>query len=522
MKRHVFIMLAAVMLLQGCLFSASRRDGLAVAERIMEDNPDSACRIIDGISPRDLSSDEALAVYGLLRMESAYRCYKPYDADSLTDFSIRYFEKSKDIPRLARTYFYKGMTVYGSGRHDEALTCVKKAEALARSLDDNTLNHKIYEGLVMINHQAKCYDMMLEYSKRSLECSRRDGRPYWLAYSLMHMANSYMFLDKDDSARVFADKILPLLESLPKKDVAFFYAGVGCVYHAGKDDVGAEKLLKKSVEMYPRHMAYDVLGDIYLSNGRFSEAELLWKKAMNTEDIQVRLSVYSSMMDYYEKLGNFSAAIDMARKRMKLKDEMIARREKVKIAEIQLKYDKEVVEKEMYQNVAMLLAALMFFLLIFFLFIYYHRHKVRKFHAIIDTAYDRIEKFEMQVQALESTGRDVMRDMERIRAKADSLYRSLAERVSRGNSLAGEIAAGATMATWSGEDTDCFIDYYKVHSYDAVAGWEKEYNNPTLGQMAYLILVDMGYGREDLMRILGIGDSSLRSIRSRLRARRPS
>ena len=515
-------MLAAVMLLQGCLFSASRRDGLAVAERIMEDNPDSACRIIDGISPRDLSSDEALAVYGLLRMESAYRCYKPYDADSLTDFSIRYFEKSKDIPRLARTYFYKGMTVYGSGRHDEALTCVKKAEALARSLDDNTLNHKIYEGLVMINHQARCYGMMLEYSKRSLECSRRDGRPYWLAYSLMHMANSYAYLDVYDSARVYADSLRPLLSSLPDSSAAYFYAGAGCVYHLTGDDTIAKQFFLKSIETSPEPTAYKVLADIYFKEGKHGKAEELWNTALQTDNLRLKYSIYGSMTEYYEKLGNFSAALDMARKRMKLKDEMIARREKVKIAEIQLKYDKEVVEKEMYQNVAMLLAALMFFLLIFFLFVYYHRHKVRKFHAIIDTAYGKIERFEMQVQALESTGKNVIRDMERIRAKADSLYRSLAERVSRGKSLAGEIAAGATMATWSGEDTDCFIDYYKVHSYDAVAGWEKEYKNPTPGQMAYLILVDMGYGREDLMRILGIGDSSLRSIRSRLRARRPS
>lgn len=515
-----FMALLVALIMQGCIFQMGYRAELGKAEELMEEHPDSAYAIIDNINSLELSSDEALALYGLLRLEVEYRCYKPATLDSLIDFSIRYFEKNKDIQRLARAYFYKGMTTYDSETHDRSLRYIKKAEEHARSLGDNTLNHKIYEGLVMINHKAKCYDMMLEYSKLSLECSRRDGRPYWLAYSLMHMANSYMFLDKDDSARICADKILPLLESLPEKDVAFFYAGVGCVYHTVKDDVKAENFLLKSLEMHPRHMAYDVLGDIYMSNGRYTEADSLWQKAMNTDDEQTKLAVYSSLIDYYGVLGNASAALDMARKRMKLKDEMIERREKVKITEIQLKYDKEVVEKEKYRELSFMLVVLVALLTAFLLFVYYHRRKVRMFHSIIEPIYDKIKKYEKQVFALENSGKNVMKEAERLKEKIDSLYHSLSDRVSRGEMLADEIKAGGTMAAWSNEDTDCFIDYYKVHCYDTIVGWEKEYKNPTPGQLAYLILTDMGYGRDDLMRILGISDSSLRSLRSRLKARK--
>ncbi len=516
-RGKAFLVLLVAILMQGCIFQAGRRAELGKAERLMEEHPDSAYGIIDNISSLELSTDEALALYGLLRLEAEYRCYKPATRDSLIDFSISYFEKKGDIPRLVRACFYKGIATYDSGNHDESLRYVKMAEEQARTLGDNTLNHKIYEGLVMINQRARCYDMMLEYAKRSLECSRRDGRPYWVAYSLMHMANSYMFLDKDDSACVCADRILPLLKSLPDRDVAFFYAGIGCVYHAAKDDVRAERLLLKSLEMQPRHMVYDVLGDIYLHNGRYAEADSLWKKAMATDDEQTKLAVYSSMIDYYEVVGNAPAALDMARKRMRLKDEMIGRREKTKIMEIQLKYDKEVLEKEMYRKLTFTLLALLALFMAFLLFAYYHRRKVRMFHSIIEPFYDKIKKYERQVSELENSGKNVMKEAGRLKEKIETLYRSMSEQVSRGEMLVAGIKAGGTMAGWSGEDTDCFIDYYKVRFYDVVAGWEKEYRTPTQGQMVYLILADMGYNREDMMRILGIGDSSLRS---RLNARK--
>lgn len=198
-------------LLSGCSLLHPHRAELHEADSIIEEHPDSAFRIVDNINLRELSGDADIALYGLLRTEAAYRCYQPAHSDSLIERSIEYFSRKRDIPRLVRSYFYKGITTYDNN-HNKALECIKKAETLAKKLNDNTLNHKIYEGLVMINDRAKCYEMMLKYAKLSLECSQRDSRPYWMAYSLMHVANSFMCLDKDDSARIYADKIFPLLK----------------------------------------------------------------------------------------------------------------------------------------------------------------------------------------------------------------------------------------------------------------------------------------------------------------------
>lgn len=506
--------------LSSCSLIHPYRTELRQAENVMEENPDSAYKILEGISPKELSGDDDIALYGLLYTEALYRCYLPTTNDSIIDFSIRHFCRKKDTQRLSRSYFYKGITIYDSNRHDEALACIKKAELLAASLNDNALNHKIYEGLVMVNHQAKCFELMLKYSRLSLECSRHDGRPLWMAFSLIHMANSYCYLQEDDSARIYADMIIPLLDSLPESQKGFFYSGIGCVYHAVGDDAAAKRMLLESVRIKPRHMTYNVLGDIYHAEGKNDKAEEIWKKALCSADTAMLISVYGSMIDFYEKQGRLAEALAAARKKIQLNDEMIKRREKTKIAEMQLKYDNEVVKRKMYAKLTLLLSVVLVLLVTFFIFIYYHRSKVRTFHSKIYAAYSLIHNYEKQIRELEDSGRDVADEVAKLRRKIDMLNKSAAERLAHGEMLHEEIDAGGNMIRWNFDDISDFIDYYKVYNSKKMAEWEKEYNHPTQGQIVYLILADKGFGRDDLARIQNISTSSLRSIRARLNGRK--
>lgn len=189
-------------------------------------------------------------------------------------------------------------------------------------------------------------------------------------------------------------------------------------------------------------MAYDVLGDIFFSNREYAKAEALWKKALESDDIQLKVFVYSSMIDLYEKTGKPYAALDMARKRMKLKDEMIQRREKTRIAEMQMKYDNEVVKKQMYRKLTILLSVVIALLAALFIVVIYHRRKVRKFNGIIDMAFERIKKYEEQITILENSGKNVEDNVRRLHDKIDSIYSSISHRLAHGETLSGTDRGG--------------------------------------------------------------------------------
>ena len=93
------------------------------------------------------------------------------------------------------------------------------------------------------------------------------------------------------------------------------------------------------------------------------------------------------------------------------------------------------------------------------------------------------------------------------------------QRVGRGLLLYDDLANNKKTNLWTNEDYESIVAYYDAVNHALVKKWKRQYHNPTLRSMLYLILKDMHKGKEDICHIMAITRDSLRSIEFRLRGR---
>ena len=105
LKIHRFLFPFFYLWLVGCSVVPNELNN---AERMMETHPDFALRILKSMKPDQTKSESNRALYGLLLFQALDKNYKPLQPDSIIDFSINYYVRTNDKPRLASCYFYKG------------------------------------------------------------------------------------------------------------------------------------------------------------------------------------------------------------------------------------------------------------------------------------------------------------------------------------------------------------------------------------------------------------------------------
>lgn len=181
MRSRSYAFFVSVMILLGCSQLSSCQHQLELAEAVIEDNPDSALVLLNGIPASLVSDGEERALYNLLMTEAAQKLYKPFVNDSLINYSIDYYSKSNNVNRLATANLYKGGLYYHLKNIDKATFYAEQAEELTMNSDDELLKCKIYEMLAIINFNTKNHQLCQHYANLLLESSIKLNAPCgWL------------------------------------------------------------------------------------------------------------------------------------------------------------------------------------------------------------------------------------------------------------------------------------------------------------------------------------------------------
>jgi len=91
------------------------RDALARAEAVMQQRPDSALLILEGIDRADVSSDRDKALYYLLMTQARDKNHLPLDNDTMISFSVDYFDGDCDNRYLMLSHYFHGRVLSQTG-----------------------------------------------------------------------------------------------------------------------------------------------------------------------------------------------------------------------------------------------------------------------------------------------------------------------------------------------------------------------------------------------------------------------
>jgi len=157
---------------------------LKIAEQVMEVHPDSALRILQRLPQEKYCSEANRALYGILLFQALDKNYMSLQPDSLIDFSIDYYLKQENKPRLAMAYFYRGRKLKYKTEYEKASIEYYKSIDNCNPNSDYLLLGKIYGDLAIISLYQEGFKEARKKNQLAASFFTKAGKPE-LAYNTL-------------------------------------------------------------------------------------------------------------------------------------------------------------------------------------------------------------------------------------------------------------------------------------------------------------------------------------------------
>ena len=131
-----YLVLAVCMVLMVACSSRDALKSMEQAEQLMQESPEEALRIIEGVDAEALRTEEDRARYALIYSEACYYSYVDVVDEALTEPMMRYYLESDNHVERARAMFQHAVVAYNGGELAEAMVALVEAEnSLAKQGD---------------------------------------------------------------------------------------------------------------------------------------------------------------------------------------------------------------------------------------------------------------------------------------------------------------------------------------------------------------------------------------------------
>lgn len=519
MRSRSYAFFVSVIILLGCSQLSSYQHQLEQAEAVIEDNPDSALVLLNGIPASLVSDGEERALYNLLMTEATYKLYKPFGNDSLINYSIDYYSKSNNVNRLAAANLYKGGLYYHLKNIDKATFYAKQAEELTMNSDDELLKCKIYDMLAIINFNTKNHQLCQHYANLLLESSIKLNRPMWLA--LAYEMKALVSRNLGDSKQALDDMQLCMnhAEQCNDSDKVYIYTNyANTLYSEGKYSE-ARPWIEKAIQIKPLASQYVTLGNLFHLEGDTLQARLNWEKAVTMGDSRYTINAYKYLARLYNERRNYFKVAQMLAKADSVQTFYHEELRTTQLAEIQHRYDRAITEKALAEqknkNMVIIGIALMVLIVALLSIIYYQR-RARRFEGVISDFVENIKAKEQRLAQLENSGKDRDNEIALLKANIENIKQASADRIGRGKELYELIAKREKPMSFNKENEQEFVDYYAYTFHEQYVRLVMPYHHLSLRLTCFLILQEMGYTYNDIADLLCVSVSAVRNYPQRL------
>jgi len=517
-----FLLLLATIIVMGCKGGSVTAQLEQIDSLLVHDKVDSALNQLVNIPMKAIHNQEDSAFYFLLLTEAKYRKFGPNAPDSLfINYCTKYYKNSTDNEKLARAYYYKGIIGYKEGlNRKETIYLLKQAEDKANNTNNLLLKHKIYETLSHYNSAFYKKDLALLYAKKTLQIAKELNDNERIATAFLYLAGNYSYFGKMDSLAICIQQCLSLAEFITEKNKAYLYTRIGEFYAESEPEM-AKKYLQKAIDIYPQLYTYLCLSNIHLKEHNVEEAQKLWSKALQmNESTKGKLEILKAMRQQSVEQKDFMQANALADSILKMQEQFYEGQRKDQIAEIQAKYDKETAVRDLREKYMTWGLGLLALTTIIVTFLGYKSRQGMKAKKELAESKIQLDAYTKKAAELESSGKASATEINKLHEKINELTHRHSGILAKGKELYDAIEAGGTTVRWTKDDFINCLEYYKMKDLPFVNEMETDYNRLSPKYIFFAILEHEGKSDEDIQRIMGISESTLRSTRSRINSKK--
>ena len=331
---------AAVYLLWLACGKNGTSDRFSQAWEVIEQRPDSARVLLADMGMPSLSEGEQ-AEYGLLMtMVDIKTRHEQIANDSMIAASVKYYDQHGDKWHQAMAYHYRGVVKYALKNVPEAIKDLKRAETLAETLDDELLRNKIYERLAYCNYKNNNFPLVLKYSKKLLDSSKKMNDSMMVARSYTMVASGFANMEEMDSARIYILNSLDWIDadSLTQNEIL---CNVAAMYQETGEVEKAEQYLTDWVLNHANGFGYITLARIRQKQGKYEEAVTHAKKSLECMDQKNYIHSLELLAELYSQMGDSSQAYAMQRRSKEFTDSLVSANKVSQMADWQMKFDEQ-------------------------------------------------------------------------------------------------------------------------------------------------------------------------------------
>lgn len=127
-RKAVLPILICLMFFTSCTVDPEVMSALDAAESVMEDSPETALSILEGLDRSLLVSREATARYSLLYSQALDKNWIDVTTDSIIRPAVEYYARHGSADERLKAQYYLGCVYMNSGEFEKAMECYVRAE----------------------------------------------------------------------------------------------------------------------------------------------------------------------------------------------------------------------------------------------------------------------------------------------------------------------------------------------------------------------------------------------------------
>lgn len=400
--KTLLCILAATLLLAACTRHSNSWATLDIADAVMEERPDSALSLLQGIDPSALTGDEEKARYALLMSMALDKNYIDTTTFDVLQPAIDYYLKHGTPDEKLRTYYYQGIIFLNRSEIDKALDSFINGTGISPAANDSLMIARtlvaqgvIYNDFYNFENYADCYDKAADiYRRLSLKEQEFD--------CLLNVLNGATLLGNKSCG----DSILNIcnqfasLSSAQKRTLAQ-YALSHATKFGSDDDI---KALIYEVEAYPfSNVSVLQLVSAYNRLGCNDKAKDILV-SLERNDIEFDTTKYLAVSVHVdEDTGNYKEALSNYKKFVHIHDSIALNRFNSELRTIEDKHRIEMAaQRDAEYRYRMVLACVcgiaVLFMAVFILLLLLRYNRVEKNLAVQEVKAKNLENDRLKIE----------------------------------------------------------------------------------------------------------------------------
>ena len=317
----------------------------------MPQHPDSALMLLEQIENKENLSRKDKAHYYLLLTEAEDKTYVTHTTDSLISIAADYYEKTDDLGRKAKAWYYKGRINQDLGHPLKAQEYYLKALRDEEKIEDHALLGRIHNHIGMLYAYQKVYEKALPFQKKAVENFHLLSDSTGQVFALRDLGRTFLMLGHQDSASICNQKAIALMR---KRIIPSVYTELAGFYIDRQRLEEAHGLLRTSLQNVAKPQAkypvYLVLGELYKKSGQIDSACFYLQACINSAPLpETRAGGLFHLKEIALEKGQWEQAALLSKQYELLKDSIEQGKNAESIRNVQAFYSYNEIEQDLWE-----------------------------------------------------------------------------------------------------------------------------------------------------------------------------